>query len=225
MRQRAVRNAVSVVLFGFLSSVSVFADPVQVTGGQFTAGFFTSSFTFTGEGLSLSGHGEGPIGSDLFFACRPCSEANPATTSFNSSTSGLLSTSGLPGTFEGVTYPRTNFIGDFAFTGPSFNTADLSLTNLTFTAPFSMIARLTAYAGNPLFTFDPPLFVASLFGSGTVTAEFGAVPNGDGRGNTLFDVHSLVYQFEPAAATPEPASLLLVGTGLAALAARRRRLQ
>jgi PEP-CTERM motif len=129
---------------------------------------------------------------------------------------------GGPGTFEGVDYTHTFLAGDFSFTGPTFSSAILSPSNLTITAPFAMTATLQNFSSNPLTNTDPPLFTASLFGSGTATARFTAVPNGDGQGHTLFDVSNLTFQFEPAAATPEPASLVLLATGVLGLAARRR---
>jgi hypothetical protein len=71
-----------------------------------------------------------------------------------------------------------------------------------------------------------PVFSRQLVGSGTATASFVRVSGED----NLFDLLSegLQYRFEAAAApVPEPTSMLLLGTGLAAVAVgrwRRRKL-
>lgn len=222
MWQRAVRCVACTVVLGALASAPAFADPIQITGGQLTGYLPGSSFTFTGDGLALAGSGDSGSVSTIFLNCRPCSDANPVTVDFGDRYTAAVY-SGQPGTFEGVTYPATFLNANLEFTGPSFSTAILSPSNLILTAPFSMMGTIDNYASNPLTAVGPPLFTASVFGSGTVTAQFTAVPNGDGQGNTLFDVTRLTYQFEAAAPTPEPASLLLLGTGAAGLIARRRR--
>jgi hypothetical protein len=217
----AVRVACWTVV-GLLASIPAIADPVRITGGEFTASFTSSNFRFTGEGLSLSAIGGEGFAQSLFTDCRPCTDATPIPLSFGSATSAASFRGGAPGTFDGVDYAHTFLTGDFTFTGPSFSSTILSPANLTLMAPFSMTAMVQNYDSNPFTSTQPPLFRAALFGSGTATATFTAVPNGDGRGNTLFDVSSLRYEFEAPAATPEPASLLLIGTGLAGLAARKR---
>ena len=81
-------------------------------------------------------------------------------------------------------------------------------------SPFSLSGRVRV---TDMVTLEV-LFDDILFGSGTATWRW--LPNMHNDGIVLGGAQ---YDFSDAVVTPEPATMLLLGTGLAALAARRRR--
>jgi hypothetical protein len=222
MRHCRFRSLTLFLCCGIFFSTAAGADPIRITGGQFTTTAHSSGFTFTGDGFSLHALGQGGIVSPTFLNCRPCVEGDPVPLSFSGTfLAGSLS-SGFPGEFDGVSYERTFLEGSFEFTGPDFTSAVLSADNLTVTAPFAMTATIVNYANSS--RFPPALFTASLFGSGTATMTFSTNP--DPMFGRFFDAQSIVYDFAAApAATPEPATLLMLGTGIAGVLARRRRMR
>ena len=84
---------------------------------------------------------------------------------------------------------------------------------ITLTSHFTMTGSLTFtphLLGEPT---DVPFFVSDVYGSGLATVRleqaFGS-----------YWITSIRYDFQP---TPEPATLVLLGSGIAGLAARQRR--
>ena len=75
-----------------------------------------------------------------------------------------------------------------------------------------------SFSGTFRFFDFPTETVLNLTGSGLATLGFTKFPTSPG-----FFLSSATYEFEPAMPTPEPMSIVLVGTGLAGLAALRRR--
>lgn len=123
-------------------------------------------------------------------------------------------------TFDGVSAEGLAFGGDLRFSGPSFVLPSISSTDLndfpvplSLTGPFSVSGSLSAY--RVLDVRDPQLmFTTALTGRGTATMTLLGDPSG------RYSWFRTEYDFAPV---PEPATLLLFGTGVVAGCARRRR--
>jgi hypothetical protein len=88
-------------------------------------------------------------------------------------------------------------------------------TRASLSVPFVASGFLTAF--DSFERTGIPFFSGAFSGHGTATVEFLNLPD--------FGIVSerVRYEFQEAAATPEPATVVLVGTGLTAACAVRRR--
>ncbi|HVF68189.1 MAG TPA: PEP-CTERM sorting domain-containing protein [Pyrinomonadaceae bacterium] len=195
------------------------ADTVTITGGsvvQVPLGDHT--YDLTGAGFRASGWGY--FGRTFCPACPP-----GTTTDFVASYEGEDMLKSGPITFNGVDHPLAYFTGAFRLTIPEITLpADGSTGTITLNLPFTLSGNLNAYPNNPVLggPFGTPFFNVNLAGQGT--AVFVLTSNILPVNGQTYSVRSMTYNFEPAA-VPEPATLVLLATGLfgAGAAARRRR--
>ena len=220
--RKLFRHSLSILVAGgCLAAVPAYADPVTITSGQLTGGLTNGAFTLNGSGLSLSGYFEG-LAASAILGCGPCTPSSPTTLSMTALVNGGPATT-PSGEFNGVTYAPLTLGFNLMFTSPGFSTTNLSASNLSITEPFTMNGSLQGFASGSAFDNGaPPLFTAQVNGSGMATAHFGGPLQSNGT--ALFFAKDVTYTFSASnTATPEPASLLLLATGVVPLALRRRR--
>jgi hypothetical protein len=219
---RLIVPTVAIAIAGCLSIVvPVNADPILITsgslvytgppGGPVSVHLSGAGFTFSGTSAPLS-ISLGPYESCLVPACLP-------GTTLDLRTYGTGPTySSTTATYQGQTYGGLGGMVSVADIYTDWTGSLLipeGFTGGTLTAPF-------AFSGYFQYTDDNFITMnrVGLFGSGTATVTFGRYrPD---LHPTALVTEAVRFDFADVAATPEPASMVLVATGLVGLLARRR---
>jgi hypothetical protein len=216
-----MNNVAKVILFTALifTSTEIFADPVVINTGSLSFRgsdvFVNGQFAFGGNGLSLNGflsEGNTPV----------CDLCPPGTAlKLDASFYDLRFGSGTVGS---ESFSRLWFTGQMFFT---IGTVVLPLPDpgsiVSFTVPFTMNAFMEGCKNNPFLygCLDAPVFSTELVGQGLATVELNHYYNPDT--GDYYGVRGITYNFRDPAAVPEPASVLLLMSGLAGAAIRFRR--
>jgi hypothetical protein len=192
------------------------ADPIRITSGFVQAGALDprAQFALAGDGFSLTGFAQS-LNSTVSLRCVPC----VAGTALDLAGEFHGPDAAGSGVVDGVTYSEIFLNGMTAtFSSPSFQLSGDQ--TVTIVRDFTFTGTIRGYLLNPfVYGFTEPAFTKTLTGQGIVRGEF--LVNADEP--PLFFSTGLRYEFTGQDPVPEPGTLVLLGSGAALVALRRRR--
>jgi hypothetical protein len=196
------------------------ADPLTITSGFYRlSAHRTPVFDFSGDGFRLPGESFDigiPSGIFPLEDCLVCGIGASIRLGAQIREHELAEITHIPAVFNGVTYNAPLFYaGTLLFEAPAVTVPDTREPFLTFDRPFTLSGTLMAFGSTE--RTGTPLFTADLRGAGNVTFK---IHEGEPR---QYNYSDLTYSFQPATPVPEPATLVLLGSGMAGFLLRSRR--